>query len=101
MTRVNVPIEMNEDLYDKMQELCDELGLDMDTAISIFAQKMVNEEGMPFEVTEKDLPADEESERRARRLKTAGIIGAIASLIGVITGIILTVRMFRGRKSEK
>ena len=32
MTRVNVPIEMNEDLYDKMQELCEELGLDMDTA---------------------------------------------------------------------
>ena len=31
MTRVNVPIEMNEDLYDKMQELCEELGLDMDT----------------------------------------------------------------------
>ena len=53
MTRVNVPIEMNEDLYDKMQELCEELGLDMDTAIGIFAQKMVNEEGMPFEVTEQ------------------------------------------------
>ena len=53
MTRVNVPIEMNEDLYDKMQELCEELGLDMDTAIGIFAQKMVNEEGMPFEVTER------------------------------------------------
>lgn len=98
MTRVNVPVEMNEDLYDKMQELCDELGLDMDTAISIFAQKMVNEEGMPFEVTEKDLPADEEAMRRARRLKTAGIIGALAALIGVVTGIVLTVRMFRNRR---
>lgn len=95
MTRVNVPIEMNEDLYDKMQALCDELGLDMDTAISIFAQKMVNEEGMPFEVTEKDLPADEEAEKRARRLKTAGILGALAALIGLITGIILTVRALK------
>ncbi len=70
----------------------------MDTAISIFAQKMVNEEGMPFEVTEKDLPADEEAMQRARRLKTAGIIGALAALIGVVTGIVLTVRMFRNRR---
>ena len=90
MTRVNVPIEMNEDLYDKMQELCEELGLDMDTAIGIFAQKMVNEEGMPFEVTEKDLPVDEDAER-----KTAGIIGAIAALIGLVTGILLAVRSLK------
>ncbi len=95
MTRVNVPIEMNEDLYDKMQELCEELGLDVDTAIGIFAQKMVNEEGMPFEVTEKDLPVDEEAELRAKRLKTAGIIGAIAALIGLVTGILLAVRSLK------
>jgi DNA-damage-inducible protein J len=66
-----------------------------DTAIGIFAQKMVNEEGMPFEVTEKDLPVDEEAERRAKRLKTAGIIGAIAALIGLVTGILLAVRSLK------
>lgn len=95
MTNVNVPVEMNEDLYQKLQSLCDELGLDMDTAINIFAQKMVNEQGMPFEVTDKDLPADPESEKRAKVLKIAGIIALVSS---VISAIALIVSLFKKRK---
>lgn len=95
MTNVNVPVEMNEDLYQKLQSLCDELGLDMDTAINIFAQKMVNEQGMPFEVTDKDLPADPESEKRAKVLKIAGIIALVSS---VISAIALIASLFKKRK---
>lgn len=95
MTNVNVPVEMNEDLYQKLQSLCDELGLDMDTAINIFAQKMVNEQGMPFEVTDKDLPVDEQAEKRGRLLKIAGIIALVTS---VISAVALIVSLFRKHK---
>ena len=50
---------------------------------------------MPLEGTEKALPVDEDAERRAKRLKTAGIIGAIAALIGLVTGILLAVRSLK------
>ena len=41
---------------------------------------------------------DEEAERRAKRLKTAGIIGAIAALIGLVTGILLAVRSLKAHR---
>ena len=95
MTNVNVPVEMNEELYQKLQDLCDELGLDMDTAINIFAQKMVNEQGMPFEVTEKDLPTDPEAEGRRKIVKLVTVIALITGLVSAITLLISALKKRR------
>jgi DNA-damage-inducible protein J len=87
MAQINVPIEMNEELKAQVDELCEELGLDFETAVNIFAQKMVNEQGVPFEVTEKDYPADEEKCRKCKIIKLAAVftaIGALAASLAIL-----------------
>ncbi|WP_304769883.1 type II toxin-antitoxin system RelB/DinJ family antitoxin, partial [Ileibacterium valens] len=54
MAVTNVSFEMNDKLKNQMEEICEDLGMSMDDAFQIFARKMVNEEGLPFEVTEAD-----------------------------------------------
>lgn len=98
MATVNVPIEMNEDLRDRMAVLCDELGLDMETAMNIFARKMVNEQSMPFEVTENDLPVDEEKERRKKIFRIVGIVAAVSALILIITETCALIRTLKERR---
>ena len=51
MAQTNISFEMSEKLKDQMEQLCEDLDLTMEEAFQIFAAKMVNEQGMPFEVT--------------------------------------------------
>ena len=66
---------MDEDLKHGMEEVCRELGMDMTTAITIFARKMTREKRIPFEVSvdpfysEKNMRAIEESMEQLRQGK--------------------------------
>lgn len=68
-------IRMDEDLKHGMEEVCRELGMDMTTAITIFARKMTREKRIPFEVSvdpfysEKNMRAIEESMEQLRQGK--------------------------------
>ena len=70
-----VNIRMDEDLKHGMEEVCRELGMDMTTAITIFARKMTREKRIPFEVSvdpfysEKNMRAIEESMEQLRQGK--------------------------------
>lgn len=78
MAMTNVSFEMNEKLKNQMEDICEDLGMSMDDAFQIFARKMVNEEGLPFEVTEADYPADEKEEKlkKPSRLQPASLLFA-------------------------
>lgn len=49
MTSIN--IRMDETLKTDFQNVCSELGMDMSTAITIFAKKTAREKRIPFDVS--------------------------------------------------
>ena len=51
MAQTLVNIRMDEELKRKMEQTCQELGMNMTTAITIFAKKMTREKRIPFEVS--------------------------------------------------
>ena len=48
---VNVNFRMDAELKCNMEELCDDLGMSMTTAFTIFAKRMTRERGIPFDVS--------------------------------------------------
>ena len=51
MAQTLVNISMDEELKKNMEQVCQELGMNMTTAITIFAKKMTREKRIPFEVS--------------------------------------------------
>lgn len=51
MSQVTLNIRMDEKLKQDFERICEELGLNMTTAITIFAKKMSREKRIPFEVS--------------------------------------------------
>lgn len=47
---VSLNIRMDKNLKNNLSELCDELGMNVSTAFTIFAKAMVRRGGIPFEV---------------------------------------------------
>lgn len=51
MAQTMVSFRMDENLKKSMEQICDELGLSMTAAFTIFAKKMSREKRIPFEVS--------------------------------------------------
>lgn len=51
MAQTNVNIRMDENLKHSMERLCQELGMNLTTAVTIFFKKAVREGGIPFQVS--------------------------------------------------
>ena len=51
MAQTLVNIRMDEELKRNMEQTCQELGMNMTTAITIFAKKMTREKRITFEVS--------------------------------------------------
>lgn len=51
MAQTSINIRMDESLKQQFDYLCNELGLNMSTAINIFAKTMVRQQRIPFEVS--------------------------------------------------
>lgn len=45
-----VNFRMDSDLKKKMENICDDIGMNLSTAFNIFAKRFVRERGMPFSV---------------------------------------------------
>ena len=69
MGQTNINIRLDEDLKKEFNLLCDDLGMNVTTAINIFIKRAVKEWGIPFEVKgqkpskEKFLKALENAEK--------------------------------------
>lgn len=70
MSQTLINIRMDEELKRSFDNVCNELGMNMTTAITIFAKKMVRENRVPFEVSidpfysEKNLKSLSESKNQ-------------------------------------
>ena len=51
MAQTLINIRIDEDLKKNMEQTCQELGMNMTTAITIFAKKMCREKRIPFDVS--------------------------------------------------
>lgn len=51
MAPTSINIRMDEELKKSFEDVCQQLGLNMTTAITIFAKKMSREKRIPFEVS--------------------------------------------------
>lgn len=51
MAQTLVNIRMDEELKKSMEQTCQELGMNLTTAFTIFAKKMTREKRIPFEVS--------------------------------------------------
>lgn len=58
MAQTNINIRMDEQLKRQFDDLCSQLGLNMSTAVNIFAKTMVRRKGIPFEIS-LDVPNSE------------------------------------------
>ena len=69
MAQATVSIRMDAELKNQMEKLCDELGMNLTTAFTIFAKKATRERRIPFEVS-VDCPDErmKELHRRIARL---------------------------------
>ncbi len=54
MAQTNISIRIDDDLKQKFDELCNDLGLNMSTAINIFVKAVVREKGIPFALSIND-----------------------------------------------
>lgn len=61
---VNVNIKMDEEVKKKMEAACEELGLSMSAAFTIFAKKVGRERRIPFEISAYEDPFYSESNMR-------------------------------------
>ncbi|MBQ7760266.1 MAG: type II toxin-antitoxin system RelB/DinJ family antitoxin [Acidaminococcaceae bacterium] len=50
MAQANVNIRMDAELKNNLDQLCNELGMTISTAVTIFAKAMVRRGGIPFDV---------------------------------------------------
>ena len=86
MAKTNVSFEMSEKLKEQMDSVCEDLGMPPEEAFQIFAAKVVNEQGIPFEVTEAEYP-DEECPMK-KYAAVAAAAAAVVGLAGIIAGLI-------------
>ena len=53
MATTNITIRMDEELKKQFSHFCDEIGMSMGTAVTIFAKTVVKEGRIPFELSVK------------------------------------------------
>ncbi|MEE0211119.1 MAG: type II toxin-antitoxin system RelB/DinJ family antitoxin [Negativibacillus sp.] len=76
MAQTNINIRMDEQLKKQFDILCNQLGMNMSTAVNIFAKTMVRRKGIPFEVS-LDVPNSEtiEAIHEVEQMKTNPALG--------------------------
>ena len=63
MAQSTVSVRMDDTLKKEFDEVCNELGLSMTTAITMLAKKMTREKRLPFEVSIDPFYSDENMAR--------------------------------------
>ena len=70
MAQTSVNFRMDEQLKKNVEEICQKMGMNLSTALTIFCRKVEQERKIPFEITaEADDPFYSESNMRYLRKK--------------------------------
>jgi len=51
MAKININFKLDEDIKNDMESACSEMGISMSTAFTLFAEKVVGERRIPFEIS--------------------------------------------------
>ena len=54
MAQATISIRIDEQLKKEFDTICDNFGMNISTAVTIFAKKVVSERKIPFEISEND-----------------------------------------------
>lgn len=73
MTQINLRVE--DDVKLRAEQTCEELGMSMSTAITIFLKKMGRERRIPFDVSVDPFYSDENMARLRASIKQMGTTG--------------------------
>lgn len=65
---VNVNFRMDSNLKQQMEAICEELGMSLTTAFTIFAKKVCREKRIPFEVSVDPFYSQENMDRLRRSI---------------------------------
>lgn len=66
---VNVNFRMDADLKKNMEKVCEEMGMSMTTAFTIFAKKVSRERRIPFEISADPFYSEENLAVLEKRIK--------------------------------
>ena len=69
-TNATVTIRMDADLKREAEHICEEMGLTMSSAITIFTKRLVRDRAIPFTVTAGDAYFNENNLRHLRAAAT-------------------------------
>lgn len=61
MEQITFNVIMDENLKMEFEKICNYLGMDMSTAINVFARAVVREKKIPFELSDSDIYSKEET----------------------------------------
>lgn len=75
MAQTTVSVRMDDALKRDFDEVCNELGLSMTTAITMLAKKMTREKRLPFEVSVDPFYSDENMARLRKSIAQMESIG--------------------------
>ena len=67
--KININFRLEKDLKDELDILCDEIGMTVTTAFTIFAKKFVRERRLPFIVDADPFYSEENIERLKRSIE--------------------------------
>lgn len=76
MAQTSINIRMDSDLKRQFEEFCDDIGLSMTAAFTVFAKKAVRENRIPFQL-DRDIPNEETiaAIEEVRRMKADPTLG--------------------------
>ena len=60
MAQATFSVRMDETLKNQFDDLCQDFGMTMTTAINVFARAVVRQRRIPFEIVSSDTPVTEE-----------------------------------------
>ena len=69
MNNTNLSIRIDDSLKNDFQKICNELGMDMSTAITIFMKQTTRERRIPFDITLDPMYAIDNVERLRKLFK--------------------------------
>lgn len=69
MAQTTINIRMDAELKSNLEQLCQELGINVSTAVTMFAKKMTREQRIPFDVSLDPFYSEKNIEHLQRGIK--------------------------------
>ena len=85
MSRIQVSVELDEQIYNKLNEFCQKMGMSPQVAFEVFANRLVREGRYPFPIVKEDFPKSEKDSRISRLARASFTAVQKASVSAIST----------------